>query len=250
MTRGAVSSEAAPRHPAGRKRITALRRWWDAPEGEGPEELASFAASGHLGARSRWPDRLRRVVVLGEAAISIGLATALRGAGACPLVVDGVHDVDRLRSLSPAAVCAVHPGPAPGWWAELDELTTDGIAWQRVSVEGRHAIVEPVAATPHDVGHGDVRARRLAAAGSGHEHLAAYWADVDVRSELDAADLALLAALTARDLATWAAGDPIAPEGGSLVPSPLPARRRLRVLHLDTGAIADHPVLPVPRCAP
>ncbi|GAA2559802.1 hypothetical protein [Pseudonocardia hydrocarbonoxydans] len=93
-----------------------------------------------------------------------------------------------------------------------------------------------------------MRARRLAAAGSGAVSLRAYWSATPDASSAPA-DRALLGALAARDLRTWA-GDAPPVATGSLVPEALPPRRRLRVVDLETGAIADHPVLPVPASAP
>ncbi|GAA3854942.1 hypothetical protein GCM10022243_20500 [Saccharothrix violaceirubra] len=209
----------------------------DAPE---PAELAAFAHAGHLGRRTGWPAGRRVVAVLGGDAFAATLAAA----GAEPVRAE--PDLDSLVDLMPAAVCAWHDGPAPSSWLELDALAAHGIAFQRISREGRHVLFEPVA-----VPHRDVRARRLAAAGSGHPHLAAYWAGDDVvlgEETPDAAELMLIAALAAKDLAAWAAGR--VPATGSLLPKAIPPARRLRVLDLDSGAIADHPVLPVPASAP
>ncbi|GGM58202.1 hypothetical protein GCM10012275_31750 [Longimycelium tulufanense] len=150
-----------------------------------------------------------------------------------------------------AAVCAVANGPAPEHWLDLDHLPGRGIAWQRVSREGRHVVLEPVAGRAGDVRHGDVRRRRLAAAGSGHRHLTAYWSGHDAMTgdeRPDPAEQALIAHLTALDLRTWALGH--MPRGGSLTPGAVPPPRRVRILDLDSGAISDHPVLPVPPCAP
>ncbi|WP_233160302.1 hypothetical protein [Pseudonocardia sp. MH-G8] len=270
------------------ERIAALREWFDRPPsgqpgstpadppgapapGDAPAELAAFAEAGHLGAPRSWPPERARVVVLhGAGPVGAAVVAALRLAGAAPLPHPAGPSPDLLAeilAMAPWAVCAVHAGPAPRWWADLDVLPGHGVAWQRVAVEGRHALFEPVAAGPHDVGHRDVRARRLAAAGSGHRHLAAYWS-ATAPLDLDPADLALIAALAAADLRTWAVADPDVtdpdaadPDGvagdttdtagaGSLVPAPLPARLRLRVVDLDTASIAEHPVLPVPPCAP
>lgn len=227
------------------ERVDAVHAYLAEPAGDPPAELAAFAEAGHLGAAPAWPADRRTVVVLGPQV----LADALSRAGAAPVRHDST-DPAHLLALRPAAVCALHDGPAPPSWAALDVLAAHGIAWLRVAVEGRHALIEPVAAAPGDVGHADVRARRLAAAGSGHRHLAAYWASHGPRpGGLDPADLALVAALAAADLRAWAVGAP-EPAPGPLVGRGLPRRRRLRVVDLDTAAITDHPVLPVPPCAP
>ncbi|MFD6952101.1 MULTISPECIES: hypothetical protein [unclassified Nocardiopsis] len=96
-----------------------------------------------------------------------------------------------------------------------------------------------------------MRARRLAAAGSGHRHLSAYWDDpepVTGQEALDPADVHLITALAVHDLRAWATGAP-APDADP-TPRALPCTRRLRVVELDSGAVHDHPVLPVPTCAP
>ncbi|GAA2814619.1 hypothetical protein [Crossiella cryophila] len=214
---------------------------------QAPPELAAFAASGFLGRRRSWPTERATVGILAADDLAESYADLLRGHGAQPRLLTGTDSLDGL-----AAVCALHDGPAPEWWTELDELPDRGIAWQRISREGRHALLEPVAATAADVRHRDVRLRRLAAAGSGHEHLSAYWAQRDVLTgaeQFDPADLNLVLAAAALDLRVWATDQPTR-TAGSLVTSELPANRRLRVLDLDTGAITDHPVLRVPDCAP
>ncbi|WP_224390652.1 hypothetical protein [Pseudonocardia sp. ICBG1293] len=146
------------------------------------------------------------------------------------------------------AVCAVADGPAPAAWTALDTLPARGTAWFRLAVEGRHGILEPPSVHPGDAGHADVRARRLAAAGSGHPHLLAYW-DAAPAAPTGPGDHALLAALLAADVRAWVAGHDT-PASGALVPAALPARRRLRVVDLDTAAVADHALLPVPDSAP
>lgn len=229
-------------------RLDGLRAWWAGAPGPAPDELAAFAEAGHLGDPVRWPEHRRHVLVLGGGPLADAACAALSTAGARPDPVDGPVGVDDVLARGAAAVCALHAGPAPGRWAGLDGLAAAGVAWQRVSVEGRHALLEPVAAAPGDVGHADVRARRLAAAGSGAASLRAYWSAAPHASPAPA-DMALLGALAARDLRTWAGDAPPAPTG-ALVPEALPPRRRLRVVDLETGAIADHPVLPVPASAP
>ncbi|MGW0519888.1 hypothetical protein [Crossiella sp. NPDC003009] len=213
---------------------------------QAPPELSAFAEAGFLGRRRAWPAERAAVGVLATEELAQPYLDLLRAHGADPRLVTA----DALDGL--AAVCALHDGPAPQWWTELDELPARGIAWQRISREGRHAILEPVAAGPADVRHRDVRLRRLAAAGSGHQHLAAYWAQRETitgAEHFDAADLNLVLAAAALDLRSWACAQPTRP-AGSLVTTELPANRRLRVLDLDTAAITDHPVLRVPDCAP
>ncbi|MBW4717774.1 hypothetical protein [Saccharothrix obliqua] len=207
-------------------------------------ELAAFDHAGHLGRRQTWPVERRTVVVLADDGVDF--ADALRRAGAHPVVLPATADLAAVLAEHPAAVCAWHDGPAPERWLEFDALAGHGVGWQRVSREGRHVLLEPVG-----VPHRDVRARRLAAAGSGHRHLLAYWSGerVVVGDEApDPAELLLVAALAAKDLARWATGVPVV--ANSLTPRAIPAHRRLRVVDLDTGAIADHPVLPVPISAP
>lgn len=205
-----------------------------------PGELAAFREAGHLGKRLHWPENRRVVAVLAEDEF----AAALRSAGAEPVVV--TPSADAVLDLAPAAFCAWHDGPAPEHWLELDVLREHGIAFQRVSREGRHVLFEPAG-----VSHRDVRSRRLAAAGSGHEHLLAYWAGTGALHGDDAPDAAerlLIATLAAKDLTVYTLGAEL--RTGPLIPTAIPARRRLRVLDLDTGAISDHPVLPVPATAP
>ncbi|GAA0211436.1 hypothetical protein GCM10010492_06570 [Saccharothrix mutabilis subsp. mutabilis] len=207
-------------------------------------ELGAFEHAGHVGTRASWPVGRRTVAVLADHAIEA--AEALRRAGARPVVLRPDTALDAVLDLAPAAVLAWHDGPAPERWLELDALADHGIGWQRVSREGRHVLLEPIGVT-----HRDVRARRLAAAGSGHRHLAAYWAGRDAvlgDEAPDAAELLLVAALAVKDLARWATGATTADT--SLTPGAIPAHRRLRVVDLDSGAIADHPVLPVPDSAP
>ncbi|WP_433273488.1 hypothetical protein ACQPZF_19195 [Actinosynnema sp. CS-041913] len=209
-----------------------------------PPELAAFDHAGHLGPRPTWPVGRRTVAVLSDHRPEI--SDALRRAGAKPVVLPPDADLDAVLDARPAALCAWHDGPAPERWVEFDALAGHGIGWQRISREGRHVLLEPIG-----VSHRDVRARRLAAAGSGHRHLAAYWAGEHAvlgDETPDPAELLLVAALAAKDLARWATGVPAS--GNSLTPDVVPAHRRLRVLDLDTGAIADHPVLPVPASAP
>lgn len=211
-----------------------------------PPELSAFAEAGFLGARRAWPAERAAIGVLAAPEIAKPYADLLREHGAAPRLLDRAEPLDGL-----AAVCALHDGPAPEWWTELDELPGRGVAWQRISREGRHALLEPVAAGPTDVRHRDVRLRRLAAAGSGHAHLSAYWAQQDLvtgAESFDAADLSLVLAAAALDLRGWAVSQPPR-AAGSLVTSELPANRRLRVIDLDTGAITDHSVLRVPDCA-
>ncbi|MFP5021949.1 hypothetical protein [Pseudonocardia phyllosphaerae] len=218
--------------------VAALDAWFADPGGARPDgldgEIAAFAAAGHL--RSTGPAPTVRVAVLGTGPLADAVAAVLAGPGTVPAPVSGAD-----------AVCAVGDGPAPEAWTAHDDLPGRGVAWFRLSVEGRHGIIEPPAVVPGDAGHADVRARRLAAAGSAHPHLAAYWAAT--AGQAGAGERELLAALLAADVRAWARGD-THPAAGDLVPAALPARRRLRVVDLDTGAIADHPLLPVPEQAP
>ncbi|MBP2475371.1 hypothetical protein JOF53_004243 [Crossiella equi] len=223
--------------------LTAVRATLTTGDGE-PEALAAFAEAGFLGRRRGWPRERALVGLLGEPHLTGPYAELLAEHGAEPRFV---------TSPEPGltAVCALADGPAPEWWTGLDDLPAQGVAWQRVSREGRHALLEPVAAKATDVRHRDVRLRRLAAAQSGHRHLAAYWAGHEVitgEERFTAADLRLVLAHAALDLRVWALGDQPR-EDGPLISGALPANRRLRVLDLDTGAVADHPVLPVPECA-
>ncbi|MCE7001974.1 hypothetical protein LWC34_03880 [Kibdelosporangium philippinense] len=214
-----------------------------AGNGKAPDELAAFREAGHLGARRYWPAERAKIGVLADAEIAVTLTAQLRQAGASPVAVTA----NALEASSVHAVCAVHDGPAPSWWVELDNR----IVWQRVYREGRHVLFEPVTA---DLRHADVRARRLAAAGSGFEHLETYWSSCATgeavlgEEHLTAAEIALVCAMAVNDLARWARGT--ADRTSAFVPGALPASRRVRVIDLDTSAISDHPVLPVPACAP
>ncbi len=230
--------------------VEALTRWFDGadpvpPPGLDPERGA-FAAAGYLDEAP--PPRTATVTVAGRGALADAVAAALAGPGL--RVRRG--DLDSLAAADTDtdtnAVCAVADGPAPAAWTALDSLPERGTAWFRLAVEGRHGILEPPAVHPGDAGHTDVRARRLAAAGSGHPHLLAYW-DAAPVAPTGPGDHALLAALLAADVRAWAAGHDT-PATGDLVPAALPARRRLRVVDLDTAAIADHALLPVPDSAP
>ncbi|ALG08517.1 hypothetical protein [Kibdelosporangium phytohabitans] len=214
-------------------------------DGRPPAELAAFRAAGHLGQRRPWPDERARIGILAEPAIAQVLTAQFRRAGAAPVPVTAGDTADV------HAVCAVHDGPAPTWWSDLDSLLNKGIGWQRVYREGRHVLFEPVA---DDLPHADVRARRLAAAGSGHEHLETYWTSCATKEavlgdeHLTAAEITLVCAMAAQDLERWARGT--RHRESAFVPETIPPARRLRVVDLDTFAISDHPVLPVPPCAP
>ncbi|MEJ8277303.1 hypothetical protein, partial [Pseudonocardia spirodelae] len=258
---GVPGRGTALRDPAGRLRgvdlpedtVAALTRWLDGTDPQAPpgldDEIGAFAAAGYLHVPQ--PPRTVTVTVAGTGVAADAVAAALAG----PSTRVRRAGVAELRAALdagtplPDAVCAVADGPAPAAWTGLDGLPGHGTAWLRLAVEGRHAILEPVAAAPGDPGHADVRARRLAAAGSGHPHLHAYW-DAAAATAPGAADMALPAALLAADVRAWATGHLGAPAAGDLVPVALPARRRLRVVDLDTAAIADHPLLPVPSSAP
>lgn len=254
-----------------RDTVEALTRWFDGvdpvpPPGLDPERGA-FAAAGYLDETP--PPRTAIVTVAGRGALADAVAAALAGPG----VQVRRRDLDSLAAAlageagtgaatgtgtdTPTdtatgtgtdAVCAVADGPAPAAWTALDTLPARGTAWFRLAVEGRHGILEPPAVHPDDAGHADVRARRLAAAGSGHPHLLAYW-EAAPDAPTGPGDHALLAALLAADVRAWIAGHDT-PATGDLVPAALPARRRLRVVDLDTAAIADHALLPVPDSAP
>nr|WP_042191087.1 hypothetical protein [Kibdelosporangium sp. MJ126-NF4]CEL19835.1 hypothetical protein [Kibdelosporangium sp. MJ126-NF4]CTQ97059.1 hypothetical protein [Kibdelosporangium sp. MJ126-NF4] len=215
--------------------------------GQPPDELAAFREAGHLGHRRPWPEDRARIGVIAQPEITQALTAQLRRAGAIPVPVTA----DAVDTTGVHAVCAVQDGPAPAWWTELDSLLGLGIGWQRVYREGRHVLFEPIA---DDLPHTDVRARRLAAAGSGHEHLTTYWTSCAAKEavlgdeHLTAAEITLVCAMAAQDLERWARGT--AHRTSALVPEAVPASRRLRVVDLDTAAISDHPVLPVPPCAP
>lgn len=250
-----------------RSTVEALTRWFDGadpvpPPGLDPERGA-FAAAGYLDETP--PPRTATVTVAGRGALADAVAAALAGPGmqvrrrdldslAAALAGDSGTDsgTDIGTGIGTGtgtdAVCAVADGPAPAAWTALDTLPAHGTAWFRLAVEGRHGILEPPAVHPDDAGHADVRARRLAAAGSGHPHLLAYW-DAAPDAPTGPGDHALLAALLAADVRAWIAGHDT-PATGDLVPAALPARRRLRVVDLDTAAIADHALLPVPDSAP
>ncbi|MFC3996574.1 hypothetical protein ACFOVU_11660 [Nocardiopsis sediminis] len=226
--------------------------------GDQPPEVAAFASAGHLGARAHWPAEHRAVGLVCTAGPGLDLgghtptaAAALARAGAD---VRPLGPGDDMAAAGIDALCWIHDGPPPAAWTAFDALAAKGIAWQRVSREGRHVFFEPVAASPGDPGHADVRARRLAAAGSGHQRLAAYWAggtgDAPIEGDdrPDELEQHLISAIAAHDLRAWALGTP--QRTGDLTPAALPPQRRLRVLDLDTGAISDHAVLPVPTAAP
>ncbi|ALE83191.1 hypothetical protein XF36_08500 [Pseudonocardia sp. HH130629-09] len=253
-----------------RDTVEALTRWFDGvdpvpPPGLDPERGA-FAAAGYLDETP--PPRTATVTVAGRGALADAVAAALAGPGmqvrrrdldslAAALAGEAGTGAatgtgtgtptDTATGTGTDAVCAVADGPAPVAWTELDILPARGTAWFRLAVEGRHGILEPPAVHPGDAGHADVRARRLAAAGSGHPHLLAYW-DAAPAAPTGPGDHALLAALLAADVHAWIAGHDT-PATGDLVPAALPARRRLRVVDLDTAAIADHALLPVPDSA-
>jgi len=237
-----------------RPTVEALTRWLDGTDPEPPAgldpERHAFAAAGYL-ADAPAPRRVT-VTVVGDGALADAVAAALTGPGtdvrrAGPDTVLATPG-DTVLATPGDAVCAVTDGPGPAAWTALDTLPGCGCAFFRLAVEGRHGILEPPAVHPGDAGHADVRARRLAAAGSGHPHLSAYW-DTAPATTTGPGDRALLAALLAADVRAWAAGHDV-PADGDLVPAALPARRRLRVVDLDTAAIADHPLLPVPDSAP
>ncbi|WP_084955681.1 hypothetical protein [Thermoactinospora rubra] len=117
-------------------------------------------------------------------------------------------------------------------WAALD-AEVGRIAWQRCSVEGATAVIEPIAVAPGDVTHEHVRLRRLAASDS-PGHLAAYWATTPLHAApaVTPVTAAFVASLLAADLLAWAHGHP--------------RTRTLRLADLRTQRVADHPILPVP----
>lgn len=178
-----------------------------------------------------WP-----VAVVGPGLIAAALVEVLTRAGWPAEPVTPAELDARLAAGArlPAVVSWCCDGLPPAGWQEAGEaVLAAGVAWQRCSVEGAWAVLEPVALHPGDVGHADVRGRRLAASQS-PEHLAAYWADEPLHAEpaLGVVEAYLVAALLAAELAGCSHG------GGRT--------RVLRLVDLLAQTVSDHPVLPLP----
>ncbi|MEG8275345.1 hypothetical protein [Streptomyces sp. AHA2] len=199
-----------------------------------------------------WPAERRRVLLLGDQALTGPLAAQLAALGAEPRTGTAPNAsptsparVGDLLATHPAAVVWCLDAPAPdGLWDAADRLPEHGVAWLRCHREGWQAYVEPLAARPGDVTSAHVRARRLAATPA-YRELAAYWSGprtLGAPVRLTAPGACLLAALLADDLWRWATG--------ARETTGLPARRRLRRVDLRTLAVTEHPVLPVPDVAP
>ncbi|MEU9351942.1 hypothetical protein AB0D65_13195 [Streptomyces griseoloalbus] len=237
-------------------------------------EEAGYLADGPR--RPEWPAARRNILLLGDPVLTAPLTEQLTALGAeprtaaAPATPDAPpENLDDLLHGDPAAVVWCLDGPVPdGLWDSADRLPERGVAWLRCHREGWQAYVEPLAAVPGDVTSAHVRARRLAATPA-YRELAAYWSGprtsgAPVRITAPAAGL--LAALLADDLSRWAGGAPDAAvdvgtldagttdAGTTVVGTPgaggLPARRRLRRVHLRTLTVTEHPVLPVPEVAP
>lgn len=175
------------------------------------------------------------VAVVGTGLIAGALTELLSRAG-FPVERVAAGDIrGRLASASrPATVSWCSDGLPPADWQDhCDATLLAGATWQCCSVEGAIAVLEPIAAAPGDVGHADVRGRRLAASQS-PDHLAAYWAGEPVHTSpaLGVVEAHLVAALLAADLIRCARGQ---------------GRTRLvRLVDLRTQTVSDHPVLPLP----
>ncbi|WP_067478939.1 hypothetical protein [Actinomadura hibisca] len=169
------------------------------------------------------------VAVLGEGRIATALRSLLVPAG-FGRVVTATNDLPD----GPAVVSWCCDALPPPGWRTFDPGTA---AWQRCSVEGTTAVLEPVTQTKGDPGPADVRARRLAASGS-PEHLAAYWTGpiTHSASAVGPVEALFVAALLAADLLALTRGE---------------ARTRtLRLADLRTQRVTDHPILPLPAFHP
>ncbi|MFF0575365.1 hypothetical protein ACFY19_13040 [Streptosporangium saharense] len=192
-----------------------------------PGTLRAFEDRGLLVEREPryWPGP---VAVVGGGAIALALSELLVRIGA------EVHRVPTPdAALGCAAVSWCHDDHPPAEWAKADVLLTErSIAWQRCSVEGATAVIEPISSGPEDLTHTDVRARRLAASAS-PGHLQAYWSSERRRgpSPIGPAEAWFVAALLAADLEAWAARRT--------------ASRRLRMVDLISLTVTEQPILPL-----
>ncbi|MEU1735735.1 hypothetical protein [Streptosporangium sp. NPDC020145] len=192
-----------------------------------PGTLRTFEDRGLLVEREprSWPGP---VAVVGGGAIALALSELLARIGA---------EVHRVPTPDAALGCAAvswcqddHP---PAEWAKADVLLTErSIAWQRCSVEGATAVLEPISSGPEDLTHSDVRARRLAASAT-PGHLQAYWSSERRRgpSPVGPAEAWFVAALLAADLEAWAARRTVS--------------RGLRLVDLISLTVTEQPILPL-----
>ncbi|MEV8630789.1 hypothetical protein AB0395_03960 [Streptosporangium sp. NPDC051023] len=192
-----------------------------------PGTLRAFEDRGLLVERKprSWPGP---VAVVGGGAIALALSELLARVGA---------EVRRVPTPDAAFGCAAvswcHDDHPPAEWAKADVLLAErAVAWQRCSVEGATAVIEPISHGPEDVTHTDVRARRLAASSS-PGHLQAYWTSERRRgpSPIGPAEAWFVAALLAADLEAWAARRT--------------ASRRLRLVDLIGLTVTEQPILPL-----
>ncbi len=191
-----------------------------------PGTLRAFEDRGLLVERRprSWPGP---VAVVGGGAIALALSELLARVGA---------EIRRVPAPDAAFGCAAvswcHDDHPPAGWARADVLLAEReIAWQRCSVEGATAVIEPISHGPEDLTHTDVRARRLAASAS-PGHLKAYWASERRRgpSPIGPAEAWFVAALLAADLEAWAARRT--------------APRRLRLVDLISLTVTEQPIPP------
>ncbi|MFC9971067.1 hypothetical protein ACFVH6_09215 [Spirillospora sp. NPDC127200] len=185
------------------------------------EERGLFAAPGNA---ADWA-----VAVLGDGRIAAALRELLVAAGFGRIVAapDALPD-------GPAAVSWCCDALPPAAWGTF---VPGAAAWQRCSVEGATAVLEPLTRSAGDPGPADVRARRLAASGS-PEHLAAYWAGraTHSASAVGPVEACFVASLLAADLLALVRGE---------------ARTRtLRLADLRTQRVTEHPILPLPAFHP
>ncbi|MFE3454887.1 hypothetical protein ACFXJ8_38785 [Nonomuraea sp. NPDC059194] len=200
-----------------------------------PHAIAAFERQGLFAAgesAAPWP-----VAVVGTGLIATALVELLPRAGLPAEPVTAAELSARLAAADarlPAAVSWCCDGlPLADWCETGAALISAGVAWQRCSVEGACAVLEPVAMNADDVDHADVRGRRMAASES-PEHLAAYWADEPLHAEpaLGVVEAHLVAALLAAELVRCS-------HGGGLT-------RTLRLVDLLSQTVSDHQILPLP----
>ncbi|GAA3108283.1 hypothetical protein [Streptosporangium carneum] len=223
---GAVARETVLRTASG-EFLPLQRELGDDLEQLDPGTLRAFEAEGVLVERKprSWPGP---VAVVGSGAIALALSELLARVGA---------EVRRVPTPDAAFGCAAvswcHEDHPPVEWAKADVMLAErAIAWQRCSVEGATAVIEPISHGPEDVTHADVRARRLAASAS-PGHLQAYWSSERRRgpSPIGPAEAWFVAALLAADLEAWAARRT--------------ASRRLRLVDLIGLTVTEQPILPL-----
>ncbi|MFI6510421.1 hypothetical protein ACIBCT_22685 [Streptosporangium sp. NPDC050855] len=204
--------------------------------GDLPERaVLAFEERGLLAAPAGAPERT--VLVVGDGLIATALHDLLRQAG---FVTRTARPDEALTNVVPGRTVLTwccDDLPPPDWEPFGVAAVQAGAVWQRCSVEGATAVLEPLTLTGADLSHSHVRARRLAASES-PDHLAAYWTarPEHASTAVGTIEAHLVAGLLAADLAVLEAGRP--------------RTRTLRMVDLLTQRVSDHPILPLPAFHP